>query len=70
MAKDGLSLLWRRASRSECFDKEILKKILGDEYRDSSHCVVAWLSCFLPFTLYSFWTGVRVKGNPYPVIYR
>ncbi len=28
------------------------------------------LSCFLPFTLYPFWTGVRVKGNPYPVIYR
>ncbi len=27
------------------------------------------LSCFLPFTLYPFWTGVRVKGNPYPVIY-
>ena len=25
------------------------------------------LSCFLPFTLYPFWTGVRVKGNPYPV---
>jgi hypothetical protein len=42
VAKDGLLLLWRRASRSECFDKEILKKILGDDYRDSSHRVVAW----------------------------
>jgi hypothetical protein len=28
------------------------------------------LSCVLPFTLYPFWTGVRVKGNPYPVITR
>jgi hypothetical protein len=26
------------------------------------------LSCFSPFTLYPFWTRVRVKGNPYPVI--
>ena len=42
VAEDGLSLSWRRASRSECFNKEILKKILGDEYRDSSHRVVAW----------------------------
>jgi hypothetical protein len=42
VAEDGLSLSWRWASRSECFDKEILKKILGDEYRDSSHRVVAW----------------------------
>ena len=42
VAKDGLSLSWRRASRSKCFNKEILKKILGDEYRNSSHCVVAW----------------------------
>jgi hypothetical protein len=41
VAKDGLSLSWRRASRSECFNKEILKKILGDKYRDSSHRVVA-----------------------------
>ena len=29
-------------SRSKCFNKEILKKILGDEYHDSSHLVVAW----------------------------
>jgi len=28
------------------------------------------LSCFLPFTLYRFWTKVRVKGNPYRVITR
>ena len=42
VAKDGLSLLWQWASRSECFNKKILKKILGDEYRDSSHRVVAW----------------------------
>jgi hypothetical protein len=42
VAEDSLSLSWRRASRSECFNKEILKKILGDEYRDSSHRVVAW----------------------------
>ena len=28
------------------------------------------LSCFLPFTLYLFWTRVRVKGNPYLVITR
>ena len=31
---------------------------------------ITTLSCFLPFTLYPFWTGVRVKGNPYPVITR
>ena len=28
------------------------------------------LSRFLPFTLYPFWTGVRVIGNPYLVITR
>ena len=28
------------------------------------------LSCVLPFTLHPFWTGVRVKGNPYRVITR
>ena len=42
VAEDGLLLSWRWASRSKCFDKEILKKTLGDEYRDSSHRVVAW----------------------------
>jgi hypothetical protein len=42
VAKDGLLLLWRWASCSECFKMEILKKILWDKYRDSSHCVVAW----------------------------
>ena len=30
----------------------------------------AALSCFLPFTLYPFWTRVRVKGNPSLVITR
>ncbi len=34
------------------------------------HCMSSPLSCVLPFTLYPFWTGVRVKGNPYPVITR
>ena len=42
VAKDGLLLLWRWASCSECFKMEILKKTLWDKYRDSSHCVVAW----------------------------
>ncbi len=42
VAEDGFLLSWRRASRSKCFNKEILKKILGDQYPDSSHRVVAW----------------------------
>jgi hypothetical protein len=42
VAEDGLLLSRRRASHSECFDKEILKKILGDEYHDSSYRVVGW----------------------------
>jgi hypothetical protein len=42
VAEDGLSLSWQQVSRSEFFNKEILKKILGDEYCDSSHRVVAW----------------------------
>ena len=29
---------------------------------------MAKLSCVYPFTLYPFWTRVRVKGNPYPII--
>ena len=33
-------------------------------------CAAHDLSCFLPFTLYPFWTRVRVKNYPYPVIYR
>ena len=35
-------LSWRWASHAKGFNKEILKKILGDKYRDSSHRVVAW----------------------------
>ena len=42
VAEDGLLLSWRQASRSKCFNKEILKKFLGDEYRNSSHHAVAW----------------------------
>ena len=41
MDKDSLLLSWQRVSRFECFNTEILKKIFGEEYRDSSHRVVA-----------------------------
>ena len=41
-----------------------------DIYSHNSQFRLTILSCFLPFTLYPFWTGVRVKGNPYPVITR
>ncbi len=37
-------------------------------YQDSMSNLSLALSCVLPFTLYPFWTEVRVKGNPYPVM--
>jgi hypothetical protein len=42
------------------------------ETRGKRNSIVLGLVVFylLPFTLYPFWTGVRVKGNPYPVITR
>ena len=42
MAKDGLSVLFVCAISYRSFDKRILQKIIGAEYRKSSSRVVAW----------------------------
>jgi hypothetical protein len=42
VAEDGLSVSFLRAISSLSFDKRILKKIMGEEYRESSSRVVAW----------------------------
>jgi hypothetical protein len=42
VAKDGLSVSFVRAISSMSFDKKILRKIMGAEYRESSSRVVAW----------------------------
>jgi hypothetical protein len=42
VAEDGLSVLFLRAICSCSFDKKILRKIMGAEYRESSAHVVAW----------------------------
>ncbi len=42
MAKDGLLVSFVRAISSMSFDKKILRKIMGAEYRECSSCVVAW----------------------------
>ncbi len=42
MAEDSLSVSFVRAITSRSFDKKILKKIMGTEYRESSARVVAW----------------------------
>jgi hypothetical protein len=47
-----------------------VKEYKSATWSDHPDTPFPWLSCFLPFTLYPFWTGVRVKGNPYLVITR
>jgi hypothetical protein len=42
VAEDGLSVSFVRAISSLSFDKRILRKIMGEEYRESSSRVVAW----------------------------
>jgi hypothetical protein len=42
VAKDGLLVSFVRAISSMSFDKKILRKIMGAEYRESSSRVVAW----------------------------
>jgi hypothetical protein len=42
VAKDGLLVSFVRAISSRSFDKKILRKIMGGEYRESSSCVIAW----------------------------
>ncbi len=42
VAEDGLSVSFVRAISSMSYDKRILKKIMGEEYRESSSRVVAW----------------------------
>jgi hypothetical protein len=42
VAKDSLLILFRRAICSRSFNKKILRKIMGEEYRESSARVVAW----------------------------
>jgi hypothetical protein len=42
VAEDGLSVSFVRAISSKSFDKKILGKIMGAEYRESSSRVVAW----------------------------
>ena len=42
VAEDGLSVSFLRAISSLSFDKKILRKIMGAEYRESSSRVVAW----------------------------
>ncbi len=42
VAEDGLSVSFLCAICSCSFDKKILRKIMGAEYRESSACVVPW----------------------------
>jgi hypothetical protein len=42
VAEDGLLVSFVRAISSMSFDKKILRKIMGAEYRESSSRVVAW----------------------------
>jgi len=42
VAEDGLSVSFRRAICLRSFNKKILRKIMGVEYRESSARVVAW----------------------------
>jgi hypothetical protein len=42
VVEDGLSVSFVRAISSKSFDKTILRKIMGAEYRESSSRVVAW----------------------------
>ena len=42
VAEDGLSVLFVHAISLRSFDKKILRKIMGAEYRESSSRVVAW----------------------------
>ena len=42
VAEDGLSVSFVCAIPSRSFDKKILKKIMGENYRESSARVVAW----------------------------
>jgi len=42
VAEDGLSVSFVRAISSMSFDKKILRKIMGAEYRESSSHFVAW----------------------------
>ena len=42
MAEDGLLVLFFCAICSCSYDKKILWKIMGENYRKSSACVVAW----------------------------
>ncbi len=42
VAEDGLSVSFVRAIFSISFDKKILRKIMGAEYRESSSRIVAW----------------------------
>ena len=42
VAEDGLSALFVCAILSHSFDKSILRKIMGAEYRESSSRVIAW----------------------------
>jgi hypothetical protein len=42
LAKDSLSVLFMRVICSRSFNKKILCKIMGVEYRESSARVVAW----------------------------
>jgi len=42
VAEDGLLVSFVRAISSMSFDKKILRKIMGAEYRESSSCIVAW----------------------------
>ena len=42
VAEDGLSVSFVRAISAMSFDKRILRKIMGAEYRESSSRVVAW----------------------------
>ena len=42
VAEDGFSVSFVRAISSLSFDKRILRKIMGEEYRESSSRVVAW----------------------------
>jgi hypothetical protein len=42
VAEDDLLVLFLRAISSRSFDKKILRKIMGTEFRESSSRVVAW----------------------------
>ncbi len=42
VASDGMSILWQRATHKRCFDKKLLRAIMGLRYSSSNSRVIAY----------------------------